>query len=152
MTKTEQKTEPRIVGFVCNWAAYTGVEMAGVDRIEYPASVKLVRLACLGRLNLGILLQAFEHGADGVIMLGCAAGECHYHAGTQKARELFSQARKTLGLLGIDTRRLALEEEPLGKGSALAKCLSAFAARIERLGPANLVFREEGFSWATQNG
>ena len=59
--------------------------------------------------------------------------------------------RSILELLGIDTRRVALEEEPLGRGSALAKCLSAFAARIDRLGSANLAFREEGFSWATQN-
>ena len=66
--------EPRIVGFVCNWDAYSGVEMAGADRKEYPASIKLVKLMCLGRLHLGLILKAFELGAD-VIKLNMAKSD-----------------------------------------------------------------------------
>jgi len=50
-------SEPRIVGFVCNWSAYSGVEMAGVNREEYPPNIRLVRLMCLGRLHLGLILR-----------------------------------------------------------------------------------------------
>jgi len=138
MIKLEQHTdsniEPRIVGFVCNWGAYSGVEMAGVNRIEYPASVKLVRVMCLGQLHLGLILKAFELGADGVILLGCPPSDCHYESGMERTKELFAQARKTLNLLGIDPKRLALAEVPLGKGDILAGRLSSFAKRIGGVG------------------
>jgi len=131
MIKTEKDNsndnEPRIVGFVCNWGAYSGIEMAGIDRIAYPASVTLIRLPCLGRLHLGLILKAFDLGADGVILLGCPTEDCHYESGMERTKELFTQARKTLHLLGIDSKRLDLADIPLGRGDILARRLSAFA-------------------------
>ena len=129
---TENNIEPRVVGFVCNWGAYSGVEMAGVNGIEYPASVKLVRVMCLGRLHLGLILKAFELGADGVILLGCPTADCHYESGMEKAKELFAQTKKVLELLGIEPKRLALTEVPLGRGDILAGRLSSFVKRISR--------------------
>jgi len=126
--------EPRVVGFVCNWGAYSGVEMAGVNGKEYPASVRLVKVMCLGRLHLGLILKAFELGADGVMLLGCQPEDCHYESGMAMAKELFTQARKVLNLLGIDQKRLALLEVPLGRGDLLAKQVSAFVRRIGKVG------------------
>jgi len=137
MTKPKEydiDSEPRIVGFVCNWDAYSGVEMAGVDGKEYPASVKLVRVMCLGRLHLGLIIKAFELGAGGVMMLGCPPDDCHYESGIVMAKELFTQARRVLNLLGIDQKRLAFVEVPLGGGELLAKQVSAFARRIGKIG------------------
>ena len=124
--------EPRIAGFVCNWGAYSGVEMAGVDKREYPASIKLVKVMCLGRLHLGLILKAFELGADGVMLLGCPAENCYYESGMERTKELFTQARKMLNLLGIDQKRLALVEVPLGRGDLLVKQVSTFVKRIGR--------------------
>lgn len=138
MMKLEEYTttdfEPRVVGFVCNWSAYSSVEMAGADKREYPASIKLVRLMCLGRLHPGLVLKAFELGADGVMLLGCPPEECHYESGMTQAKEVFTQARKMLDLLGIDRKRLALVEMPLGRGDLLANRVSAFVRRIKRAG------------------
>jgi coenzyme F420-reducing hydrogenase delta subunit len=89
---------------------------------------------CLGRLHLGLILKAFELGADGVILLGCPSGDCHYESGTEKAKELLTQARKILHLLGIDPKRLALAEVPLGRGDILARRLTSFAKRISGAG------------------
>ena len=130
--------QPRIVGFVCNWGAYSGVEMAGVEKREYPASIKLVRVMCLGRLHLGLILRAFELGADGVLLLGCPPESCYYESGMEKAKELFTQAGKMLNLLGIDQKRLALVEVPLGGGDFLAKQVSNFVKRIGRAGSSTL--------------
>lgn len=142
MTKPEEYTdidfEPRIVGFVCNWGAYSGVEMAGVNRKGYPASIKLVKVMCLGRLHLGLILKAFELGADGVMLLGCSPEDCHYESGIAMAKELFTQTKKVLNLLGIDQRRLALVEVPLGGGDVLAKQVSAFVKRVGRIGSSPL--------------
>jgi len=125
--------EPRIIGFVCNWGAYSGVEMAGVNRKEYPASIKLVKVMCLGRLQLGLILKAFELGADGVMLLGCQPEDCHYESGIAMVKELFTQAKRVLNLLGIDQKRLALVEVPLGRGDVLAKQVSTFVRRVSRV-------------------
>lgn len=130
--------EPRIVGFVCNWSAYSGVEMAGVNKEGYPPNIRLVRLMCLGRLNLGLILKAFELGADGVMLLGCPPDDCHYESGVSRTKEVFTQARRVLQLLGIDEKRLALVEIPLGKGDLLARQVSTFVRRIGKAGSSPL--------------
>jgi len=142
MTNSKQYSntdfEPRIVGFVCNWGAYSGAEMAGLEGREYPASIRLVKVMCLGRLNLGLLLKAFELGADGVMLLGCPEADCYYDSGMEKTRELFMQARKMLHLLGIEPERLVLVEVPLGRGDILVKQISTFVKRIGRVGSSPL--------------
>lgn len=135
---SDTNSGPRIVGFVCNWDAYSGVEMAGVQEREYPASVTLVKVMCLGRLHLGLVLKAFELGADGVILLGCSTKDCNYESGMERTKELFAQARKVLHLLGIDLKRLTLVEVPLGRGDILARQVSTFAKRISRAGSSRL--------------
>ena len=150
MTKPEEypdsNIESRTVGFICNWGAYSGMEMAGMEKIEYPASIKLVRVTCLGRLHLGLILKAFELGADGVIMVGCPTDDCHYDSGMESAKELFAQAKKVLNLLGIDPKRLALEEVPIGRGDVLARILSSFDKRISRIGSNQLLSAEKAMS------
>ena len=140
MTKPKQypKNEPRIVGFVCNWGAYSGVEMAGERKREYPASVRLIRVTCLGRLHLGLVLKAFELGADGVILLGCPPQKCYYESGMEKAKELFTEAKKVIHLLGIDPKRLDLVEVPLGRADVLTRRVSTFVKRISRAGSSRL--------------
>jgi coenzyme F420-reducing hydrogenase delta subunit len=135
--------QPHIVGFVCNWSAYSGVEMAGVNREEYPPNIWLVRLMCLGRLHLGLILKAFELGADGVMLLGCPSDDCHYESGMASAKEVFTQARKMLNLLGIDPKRLALVEVPLGRGDFLARKVSTFVEHISQVGLSPLHSRAE---------
>ncbi|MFC2122694.1 hydrogenase iron-sulfur subunit [Bacteroidota bacterium] len=139
MTKLDKYTtndfKPRIVGFVCNWGAYSGVEMAGVNKKEYPASINLLRLMCLGRLNLGLILKAFELGADGVMLLGCPTDDCHYECGGEKAREVFTQAKGVLSLLGIDQNKLAFIEVPLGREDLLLRQISTFVKRLDRPKP-----------------
>lgn len=125
-------TEPNVVGFVCNWSAYSGLEMAGVHGAEYSAGIKLVRVACMGRLSLGIVLRAFELGADGVLLLSCPPEECHYESGATRAKEVATNARKILALLGIDPKRLAVVEVPLGRDDELIRRVSAFVKYVKK--------------------
>ena len=129
----KDNSSPKIVGFTCNWGGYSGIEMAGVNRLEYPAGITLIRLMCLGRLNLGLIMKAFELGADGVILLGCPPENCSYESGMKNAQGLYAQASKMLNLLGIVKQRLSLVEVPTGDGEFTARTLSAFASKIETL-------------------
>ena len=62
--------EPRIVAYVCNWCTYLGADLAGTNRLEYPANVRIIRLPCTGKLDHMHLLRAFERGVDGVFVAG----------------------------------------------------------------------------------
>lgn len=137
---TESEFEPRIVGFICNWGAYSGLEMAGMSRIEYAPNVQLIRLMCLGRVNTGLVMKAFELGADGVILLGCPSGNCHYEFGIDRAKESVAQIKKLLNLLGAGSKRVHLAEVPLGEGAFFAKSVNAFVKRVRTLGPSPIKY------------
>jgi len=76
--------EPRIVGFLCNWCSYAGADLAGVSRMQYPPNIRVIRVMCSGRVDPVLILKAFASGADGVLVLGCHPGDCHYLAGNYK--------------------------------------------------------------------
>ncbi len=62
--------EPKIIGFLCNWCAYAGGDLAGVSRLQYPADMKAIRVMCSGMVHPDIVVDAFKKGADGVAVMG----------------------------------------------------------------------------------
>jgi coenzyme F420-reducing hydrogenase delta subunit/ferredoxin len=111
----------KTVVFSCNWGAYSAVEAAGVEGLSYDPSVRLVRMMCAGRAHEGLILRAFSQGAARVLVLACGyegdTSQCHYHTGNDQARRSVQQAQRLLGLLGIDSARLALAELRPGDGA-----------------------------------
>ena len=43
--------KPLIVAFCCNWCSYAGADLAGNNRLNYPADVKIIRVPCSCRVN-----------------------------------------------------------------------------------------------------
>ncbi len=62
--------EPKIIGFLCNWCSYSGADGAGMARLKYPSTVKIIRVPCSGRVPPELILRTFQEGADGVMVLG----------------------------------------------------------------------------------
>ena len=62
--------EPKIIGFLCNWCAYGGADLAGVSRLQYPSNLRAVRVMCSGRVDPLFILQALKEGADGILVAG----------------------------------------------------------------------------------
>ena len=82
----KEEFEPKIIGFLCNWCAYAGADLAGVSRIQYPANIRIIRVMCSGRVDPAFILAAFKNGADGVLVAGChLPSDCHYLTGNFKA-------------------------------------------------------------------
>ena len=73
--------EPKIIAFLCNWCTYTGADLAGTSRIQYPPSVRIIRVMCSGSVDPTYVLQSLLAGADGVLIGGCHPGDCHYQSG-----------------------------------------------------------------------
>jgi F420-non-reducing hydrogenase iron-sulfur subunit len=127
----------KIILFTCNWNAYSGMEGAGKSQTAYSPSVRPVRVKCLGRLDPGIILKAFQHGADGVMMLGCPPDECHYGFGSRKAEEVVTQSKELLHLLGINERRFRLDTVSAGDESAFVEKVENFISGLSASGGIN---------------
>jgi F420-non-reducing hydrogenase iron-sulfur subunit len=100
--------EPRILAFACNWCAYAAADLAGTARIQYPTTVRLVRVMCSGMVHPDLIAEAFQQGADGVMLMGCHLGECHYQDGNQKAKARMAVVEELLELLGLEPERFRL--------------------------------------------
>ncbi len=112
--------EPRIVAFLCNWCTYTGADLAGTSRLQYPPNVRIIRLMCSGAVDPIYVLKPLLDGADGVLIGGCHPGDCHYQSGNFKARRRFAVLQDTLDELGFDKDRVWLRWISASEGSFFA--------------------------------
>jgi len=128
--------EPKIIGFLCNWCAYAGADLAGVSRIQYPPNVRIIRVMCSGRIEPSFILEAFKRGADGVLVAGChLPSDCHYLAGNFKAQRRVLMLKVLLKQLGIEPERLRLEWVSAAEGDRFARVIKEMTKEIKGLGP-----------------
>ncbi len=127
--------EPRIVGFLCNWCAYSGADLAGTSRLQYPTNVDIIRVMCSGRVDPTFVLKAFQRGADGVLVCGCHPGDCHYSEGNYKAARRMPLLRKLLEQFGIEPERLRLDWVSASEGDRFAAIVKEMTGQVIELGP-----------------
>ena len=130
--------EPRIVGFLCNWCAYAGADLAGVSRIQYPPNLRVVRIMCTGRIDPVFIFEAFRSGADGVLVAGCHPGDCHYISGNFKAYRRVLMLKRLLEQFGLESERLKLEWVSASEGDRFATVIKDMVKEIKKLGPSPL--------------
>ena len=100
--------EPRILAFTCNWCSYAAADLAGTTRVQYPAGLLIIRVMCSVMVHPNLVIEAFERGADGVLVMGCHPGECYYQDGNQKAKARSGAIEEVLSLMGIEPERFRL--------------------------------------------
>lgn len=127
--------EPVIVAFCCHYCAYTAADMAGSQRLCYPANVKIVRVPCSGKVDAIHILKAFEKGADGVYVAGCLDGDCHFKNGNLRAARRVAFVQRMLEEIGIEPERLEMVKMSAGMGSRFAEIAEQFTEKIRKLGP-----------------
>jgi coenzyme F420-reducing hydrogenase delta subunit len=124
--------DPKVVIFTCNWNAYSGLETAGAKHLTYSPSVYPLKVMCLGQISAGIILKAFENGADGVLLLGCPPGECHFEFGNRRAEDVFEEARNLTKLLGYRDEQFKLDWVSAGDGEGFVDKVQNFMAGLSR--------------------
>jgi coenzyme F420-reducing hydrogenase delta subunit/predicted transcriptional regulator len=130
--------EPKIIGFLCNWCSYAGADLAGVSRIQYPSNIRIVRVMCSGRIDPTIPLEVFMRGADGILILGCHPGDCHYVEGNLYEKRKIEMVKKLITLTGLEPDRLSLEWVSASEGQRFAQIVTQFTEQIKKLGPSPL--------------
>jgi len=129
--------EPKIVGFLCKWCAYTGADLAGTSRIKYPPNITPIRVNCSGRVDPTLILKALASGADGILIAGCHPGDCHYTSGNVKTMRRFKLLQKMLDQFGIEKERVRLEWVSASEADRYARIVESMTENIRALGPLN---------------
>jgi heterodisulfide reductase subunit A len=128
--------EPKIVVFLCNWCVHAENDLAGLKRL--PSRAHVVHVPCTGHLDPSLILGALRHGADGVLVVGCLPGECHYQRGNLLARRRIAGLIPLLDALGIGGARLSLEWVSAADRGKVLATIEQFAKAISQLGPNRL--------------
>ncbi|MBW2107650.1 MAG: hydrogenase iron-sulfur subunit [Deltaproteobacteria bacterium] len=127
--------EPIIVGFLCNWCSYEGADAAGRARQCYPSNLRVIRVMCSGRVDPQFVFQAFKQGADGVLILGCHPGDCHYKDGNRQALKRYTLIKSMLDAFGIEQDRLRLDWISAAEQEKFVQVVSEMTERVRQLGP-----------------
>ncbi len=127
------KPYTEVLVFACNWDGWSCIETAANLGLCYPASVKVVRVSCLSRIHAGLILRAFELGADGVMLLGCEPGKCRFGIDSECIIKEYEKARSILEMLGMRKDRLPLVQLPAFSGREFVMQVTSFVAEVERL-------------------
>ena len=127
--------EPKIIAFCCNWCAYAGADLAGISRMQYPATTRIIRVMCSGTVSDHLMLKALAAGADGVLVAGCHPRDCHYVKGNLSARRRVTGLKVFLEQVGISPDRLRLEWISASEAAKMAETVKSFTETIEQLGP-----------------
>ncbi|MEE4111352.1 MAG: hydrogenase iron-sulfur subunit [Desulfobacteraceae bacterium] len=127
--------EPRILALLCNWCAYDGADAAGRARLALPTQVREVRVMCSGQVSPAMVLKAYETGADGVIVMGCQPGDCHYKEGNFHALKRIVLLRSVLKTTAIHPQRLQVNWVSAGQGHRYARVVNDMVRTIRALGP-----------------
>ena len=132
----KEEFEPKMIGFLCNWCAYAGADLAGVSRIQYPPNIRIVRVMCSGRVDPSFILEALKDGADGVLVAGChLPSDCHYISGNFKALRRIKLLKRVLEQFGIEPERVRLEWISASEGDKFATVVKEMVEQIKKLGP-----------------
>ena len=127
--------EPKIIAFLCTWCSYTGADTAGIARLKSPANIRAIRVPCSGRVAPEWIMKAFDQGADGVLVLGCHIGECHYESGNHRAAKRIPVLQELMAYAGLEPERLRLDWVSASEGERFSRITSDFTEAVRALGP-----------------
>lgn len=128
--------KPSVLVLSCGLGAYALPEFNNFLK-DKPANVEVVKFPCISKIDTLHMLKAFELGADGVIVAGCAENEtnsCPFQQTLYWAGQRVSRVKSILKDVGLEEDRLALcsfkPEEVADFGQAAGEALQ----KIEELG------------------
>ena len=134
MSKKPKNFVPKIVAFICNWSACAETDLNELNQLQNPPSIRIVKLVCSGRIQPAFILDAFNHGSDGVIVCGCKLGDCHYMTGNEKAKNRIEKTNRMLEILGIAPERLKFALGSLNNGINFVDLIKNFSDQLLSLG------------------
>lgn len=134
-TQDAEPFKPKVLAFTCKWCTYAGADLAGLNRMKYPADIRLLRVPCSGRVNPQFVLEALQRGCDGVIVCGCHPGDCHYSTGNYYAKRRMMVYKRLLEYIGLKPDRFQIRWISGAEAGKFRDVITEFCNRITELGP-----------------
>ncbi len=132
-----KESGPNVICFMCNFAFCQ-------EDIDEFSAVNVARVNCVGELDPVLMLEAFEKGVDGLMLVGCRPPDCHFVEGNLHAQRAVKTVKKLLGLAGLEPERLKIVwYSPLNEKS-LKNEVEEFKREIAKLGSSPLKNAETG--------
>ena len=138
----KSESELKILAFVEKEVAYTAVDLAGLARLTYPSSLRIIPLPSIARLKKEHVLYAFAHGADGVMMLEAPEHEGPYGKAHVISEERVDEYRWEIEDDDVDSTRVWFSRAYVPDWRKLEKVFNTFHEIIEGEGPLDKEVRE----------
>ena len=123
--------EPKVVCFSCKFSwGYLADEAALSSQIK-----NWIPVICSGKVEAKHMMEAFQHGADGVLILGCPEGDCHYQDGNLEAKKRVQLLRGVLDSYGIEPERVRMELSLDPEGKMISELVKDMSETVRKLGP-----------------
>ena len=127
--------DPVVIAFCCNWCSYTGADLAGTSRLQYPPQIRIIRVMCSGMVHPNLVIDALTKGADGVMICGCHPGDCHYLEGNLRAQKRSEAITLLLEDFGLEPERFRLEWVSASEGPRFAQVMTDMVEAVRAIGP-----------------
>lgn len=130
--------KPRVLAFVCENDAYPAFDMAGINRTQYPAHIRMIPVKCLGSVNTVWIADALSSGMDGIMLIGCKYGDdyqCHFAKGSELANIRMEKVQETLNRLMLESDRVQQLQLAINEYDQLPTILNEFMEKLEEVGP-----------------
>jgi quinone-modifying oxidoreductase subunit QmoB len=134
----EDEEKPRAIILMCENDAYPALDIAGMKRLQYDPSVRVIPLRCLGSMNIVWIADALSRGIDGVLLVGCKYGDdyqCHFAKGSELADRRLANVKETLQRLQLESERLSLTQLAINESDKLPELINGFIQQLRELGP-----------------
>jgi len=118
------RPQEKVIVFACNWCSYAGADQAGIEKLQYPPSARIIRTMCSARVEQDFVARAFEKGAGAVLVTGCRLTEqgsdCHYNYANRQTAKRFELWKKKFVRQGIAPERFQLQWISASEGKLFA--------------------------------
>jgi len=123
--------KPKVVCFSCKFSwGYL------VDEAALSSQIKnWIPIICSGKVDAKHVVEAFQHGADGVLILGCPEGDCHYQDGNLETRKRVQLLRGVFDSYGIEPERVRMELSLDPEGKKIPELVKSMVETVKGLGP-----------------
>ena len=133
----DDEDKPRILVLACENDAYPALDMAGINRLNYTASIRVIPVRCLGSVNTILIADAVSRGFDGVALMGCKPGEdyqCHFIRGSELLDSRMENIKETLDRLALEAERVQVMEVEISDSDKIPGMLEEMVDTVKRIG------------------
>jgi F420-non-reducing hydrogenase iron-sulfur subunit len=135
LEKEQAAWTPEIVAFCCNYCGFAAADLAGIQRMQYSPGVRIIHTPCTGKIELEYILDAFERGVDGVLVVGCLEGGCHFTEGNIRARKRAERVCSILDEIGLGSERLKMVNLSDAMAPEFVRYVQEIVSTVTALGP-----------------